>query len=309
MQRFKNILFFADAVSGSSTTLRRALRLAEMNHARLTVIDVVEPIEMPGELRSRLGFELDAVLRDRRLAELDALIAPFKREDTLIYTEVLSGTPFVEAIRAVQRRGYDLLIKEARHPEGVSQHLFGSTDLHLLRKCPCPVWIDCPSRSPHYQNVLAAVDPMVAPGQGCDRLVMELACSLAERESARLTVVHAWRLEGESMLRHGRFRLRRNELDELLEVTETRHRERLTTLLTTYGIDVRDERVRLVKGAAAPVIRGVAEQVSADLIVLGTLGRTGVPGFFIGNTAEEVIQTSNASVLAVKPTGFISPVA
>jgi hypothetical protein len=34
----------------------------------------------------------------------------------------------------------------------------------------------------------------------------------------------------------------------------------------------------------------------------------GIPGLFIGNTAEEIIQTTKCSVLAVKPTGFISPV-
>jgi universal stress protein E len=42
--------------------------------------------------------------------------------------------------------------------------------------------------------------------------------------------------------------------------------------------------------------------------VMGTLGRTGIPGFFIGNTAEEILQTTHASVLAIKPTGFVSPV-
>jgi nucleotide-binding universal stress UspA family protein len=41
---------------------------------------------------------------------------------------------------------------------------------------------------------------------------------------------------------------------------------------------------------------------------MGTVGRTGLPGFFIGNTAEEVLQTATTSVLAVKPAGFESPV-
>jgi nucleotide-binding universal stress UspA family protein len=38
------------------------------------------------------------------------------------------------------------------------------------------------------------------------------------------------------------------------------------------------------------------------------LQRVGIPRLFIGNTAEEIIQTTKCSVLAVKPTGFISPV-
>ena len=308
MKRFQNILFFAHGSSESTPALQRAVRLAETNHARLTLIDVLKPVETTSDLRSRIGVDLNEVLRERRLAELDALISPFKCDETLIYTEVLSGTPFVEAIRAVKRRGYDLLIKAARSPEGFSERLYGSTDLHLLRKCPCPVWIDRPAAALRYANVLAAVDPMAPPAEGCDGVVMDLASSMAEREGAGLTVVHAWRLDGESMLRNGRFRLPAEDLDSLLNEAKTRHREKLAALLVPYGIDPGDERVHLVKGDPSPVIRNVAERLPADLIVMGTLGRVGMPGFFIGNTAEEVIQTTSASVLAVKPAGFISPV-
>ncbi len=46
----------------------------------------------------------------------------------------------------------------------------------------------------------------------------------------------------------------------------------------------------------------------ADLLVMGTVCRTGVPGFFIGNTAEDVLQQVDCSVLAVKPKGFVTPV-
>ena len=308
MKRFQNILFFAEGESEPSPALRRAFRLAETNHARLTLVDVVEPIDTPSELRSQLGVDLNEVLRERRLAELDALTTPHKSDETLIYTEVLSGTPFIQIIRAVKRRGYDLVIKAARGPQDVSEQLFGSTDLHLLRKCPCPVWIDQPTAEPYYANVLAAVDPMAPPGEGCDRLVMDLASSIAEREGAVLTVVHAWQLDGESMLRHGRLRLPAKDLDNLLDGTKSRHRDKLAALLAPYGMHAEEERVHLVKGNPSPVIRGVATRLPADLIVMGTVGRVGLPGFFIGNTVEEVIQTTSASVLAVKPLGFVSPV-
>jgi nucleotide-binding universal stress UspA family protein len=61
-------------------------------------------------------------------------------------------------------------------------------------------------------------------------------------------------------------------------------------------------------GETVPSIRQLAERLPADLIVTGTVGRSGIPGFFIGNTAEEVLQTTQASVLAVKPRNFVSPV-
>ncbi len=41
---------------------------------------------------------------------------------------------------------------------------------------------------------------------------------------------------------------------------------------------------------------------------MGTVGRTGIPGLIIGNTADEVLQTTKASIHAVKPEQFVSPV-
>ena len=307
MRRFRNILFYADGSTDASSALRRAVKLAEGNGARLTVLDVIEPVDTPREVASRFAVDLNELLKERRLAALDAMIAPFRRDEAMIYTQVLRGVGFIEVIRAVLRNGFDLVVKPARPPAAFSERVFGSTDMHLLRKCPCPVWIDHAAAEPSYRQVLAAVDPL-AGDPGCDRLVMDLATSLAAREGAGLAVVHAWRLEGESMLRHGRLRMPRTELEDLLRDTEHEHRAAVEGLLSLYDLAADGRQVHLVKDDPAPAIRRVAERLAADVIVMGTVGRSGVPGFFIGNTAEEVLQTTTASVLAVKPDGFVTPV-
>ena len=45
-----------------------------------------------------------------------------------------------------------------------------------------------------------------------------------------------------------------------------------------------------------------------DLVVMGTVSRTGIPGLLIGDTAEVILNNLECSVLAVKPTGFVTPV-
>ncbi|MGD2074998.1 MAG: universal stress protein [Gammaproteobacteria bacterium] len=308
MKRFKNILYFADGAVDTTTALDRAVNLARSNHARLTVLDVLAESDSPAEIEKRFGTDLNGILRERRHEMLKALVAPFNEADAVIYTRVLTGNPFVEAIRAVLRNGYDLVIKAARPPEGFSERMLGSADMHLLRKCPCPVWIDRPGAAFPYRTVLAAVDPVGAETRGCGQLIMDLSISLAQRESAGLAVVHAWRPFGESMLRNGRARVSAVELEGILEQTRGHHRQRLDALLSGYGLKTGDSRVHLVKGQPAPCIRALSEELQADLIVMGTVGRVGIPGVFIGNTAEEVLQTTRASILAVKPEGFVSPV-
>jgi hypothetical protein len=66
--------------------------------------------------------------------------------------------------------------------------------------------------------------------------------------------------------------------------------------------------MHLIKGEPAPTLLRAVRQLRGDLLVLGTVARTGVSGFLIGNTAETVLNEVNCSVLAIKPDGFVSPV-
>ena len=55
--------------------------------------------------------------------------------------KVLGGSPFIEVIKEVLRQGHDLVMMAAEGEGGVEDALFGSTSTHLMRKCPCPVWV------------------------------------------------------------------------------------------------------------------------------------------------------------------------
>jgi nucleotide-binding universal stress UspA family protein len=308
MKRFSNILFFADGVQNDLSALGRAVELARQNEARLTVMDVIPDGQSPEGVAGRLRGDILRMLREDREAQLDAIIERHEDTGTPVARRVVSGIPFVEVIRAVLKDGYDIVIKEARPPDSFVKRTLGSTDLHLLRKCPCPIWIERPDSPRPYRTVLAAVDPADSGYEDSPHLIMDLATSLAEREGARLTVVHAWHLHGEDQMRSGRLDISGEELEMLLSETQSAHRKDLTSLLQDYGMTPDDEGVYLVKGDAAASVRDLSRELGADLVVMGTLGRPGTPGVFIGNTAEDVLQTTQASVLAVKPFGFVSPV-
>jgi nucleotide-binding universal stress UspA family protein len=308
MKRFKNILFYADGSDDPTPSLNRAVELAESNQARLTLVDVIEPVDTPTEIMTRFNIELTQLLKQQRKKSLENLIQQYHHDDSLIYTKILTGVAFVEIIKFIDKGGYDLLIKQARAPAGISERLFGSDDLHLLRKCPCPVLIDRPDSKVHYQNVLAALELESSDANSNDTLVMDLATSLADREDAVLSIVHAWSLQGESMFRSGRIRLPSIELEAMLKHQALGQQSKLDGILQVYNMDSDDENVHLVKGQPAEAIIQTARLTKAEIIVMGTVGRVGIPGLFIGNTAEEVMQTTNASILAVKPVGFKSPV-
>jgi len=309
MKRFKNILFLADRDKGLSASLDRAVDIAKTNGARLTVMDVTAEIGIADYIQRTYSLDLNAQLREQRMQFLETLTRRYTDKDIPVYTRVASGIPFIEVVRAVQRNAYDLVMKVAEHDSGLVASLFGSTDMHLMRKCPCPVWIDRAGDEPAYQRILAAVDPFDDESGNLQRLILDLATSLSEREHATLDVMHAWEMPGESILANGRGRIPRTELDLLLEDTETSHHEALDALLSAYGLSTRCSNVHLHKGRPAQIISAYARQQAHDLIVMGTLGRAGITGLFIGNTAEDVLRESQTAVLAVKPNGFVTPIA
>jgi universal stress protein E len=55
------------------------------------------------------------------------------------------------------------------------------------------------------------------------------------------------------------------------------------------------------------VINNLAAKKQVDLILMGTVCRTGMTDFFIGNRVENVLQQVVYSMLTVKPEGFVSP--
>ena len=64
----------------------------------------------------------------------------------------------------------------------------------------------------------------------------------------------------------------------------------------------------LPRGAAEAVIQEQSAALEVDVVVMGTVARTGLSGMFIGNTAENIINTLACPILAVKPKEFLSPI-
>lgn len=81
--------------------------------------------------------------------------------------------------------------------------------------------------------------------------------------------------------------------------------ERLLESVPNPGIDLQQH---LVRGRPSDLIVSFAQDNDVGLLVMGTVGRTGIPGLLIGNTAERVIDLVRCSILALKPQGFVSPV-
>lgn len=306
MKRFKNILVIPSEPSADDPGLQRAVRLAENNAARLTVL---WPLEEANDGGTGLEYFPDVVpaIEDA----LEKAVTPAREQELNVKTMVRTGRPFLEIINQVQEAGHDLVIKTARGKKLQKSLIFGTTALHLLRKCPCPVWILDPNRVRH-SGVLAAVDPDTTHEQGhsMNQTIMELATSLSIREEMELHVVHAWSVPHEDMVKHSPFlRISKSQAEQYGRDIEERHRESFDALINQFRARAPHMKTHFLKGLAEIVVPEVVKEHNIEVVVMGTLARTGIQGLLIGNTAEGVLNQVDCSVLAIKPEGFVSPIA
>ena len=89
----------------------------------------------------------------------------------------------------------------------------------------------------------------------------------------------------------------------MLKIKGTEVRQALTDLLARRDLDGLGLEVHIEHARPAEYLPDLAQQVGADLVVMGTVAHTGVPGFFIGNTAERILSRLSCSALTVKPSG------
>ena len=241
------------------------------------------------------------------------------RKHLKMNAKVIRGKGFYEIIRAVLQHGYDLVIKTCHQHESLGTMLFGSTDMHLLRKCPCPVWLIKPQEEKKFSRILAAVDleppADVEKMEALNQQIMEMASSLALSQFAELHFVHAWMIFGESMLKSSRYGALNEEASEWIkeqkreiEVRRDAFESKMEKFLGDKGSDYLKPEIHFIKGDATDIIPKLAEEKNIDLVIMGTIARTGIPGFFMGNTAENILNQLNCSVIAIKPEGFVSPV-
>lgn len=307
MQRFKNILCYVGGPADPKPGLDRAVELAARNEGKLTIIDVL-PESTEGPWLTVSGqSDLEEMVVASRVQDLEEMVAPIQDQGIEVALGVNTGSPFVEIIRRVEHNGHDLVIKTAQGLESRLGGLLGTTALHLMRKCPCPVWVVKPMTGKPFDRVLAAVDPD-PQREGADELsrkIVELGASLARASGSTLHVVHAWWLYSEAMLRGRRINITPARIDGLLREVRGAAEETLDRLLASLDLSGVSHEVHLIKGLPYDVVGGFAAQ--SDVAVMGTLSRSGVEGLLIGNTAERVLRRVDCSVLAVKPEGFKTP--
>jgi len=309
MHKIHNILFISQGLTDETDALKQALSIARNNKAALKAL-IVCP-ELPKEMADYKD-KYEASLKDQLQESIQATreIIKVSEAEVPVLIELESGdTPAIRIIRHVLRDAHDLVVKEAEPQEGGKG--FKAMDMELLRKCPCPVWLCRPiDRHRNEMKVAVAIDPesLTREAHDLSLRLLELSRFLADTCNGELNIISCWDYIYEEYLRNNVwFKTPDEDLIKAVMEAQAKHRGALEALVTKSNIGG-NVQVHHLRGRPDQVIPKFIEDKKIDILAMGTLARTGIHSFVIGNTAENILQKLECSLLALKPNGFVSPV-
>jgi nucleotide-binding universal stress UspA family protein len=304
MESFSRILVDIDATATAHPALERAILLAKKSGARLTIVDAVL---VPPYAHRYLPAGMEEQLVQERRQQL-ARVAGGVRE-VQAAAKLLLGRPGTVLIEEVLRSNHDLIMRShARDVTASGPRPFGAVDLELLRKCPCPVLLVRQGQPATNPRIACAVDASAEDpdAQALNRKIGEFALRLAESlEAGSPMLFHAWAPFGERTVRR---HVAADQYAAYLENARQRSASALADVARSFEGRFEKRQMALRQGEPEDAIPEFVVSEGIDVLVMGTVGRAGIPGLLIGNTAERVLRKLPCSVLAVKPDGFVSPV-
>jgi len=307
---FARILVAArEAAAVSSVVLDKAATIARGSGARIEIFHALnEPLATaairgapaPGSLEENTRR---AVERAQRRLQRIAAAPVFGRLKVGVHVQC--DYPPHEAIirRAIAQR-CDLVIAETRPHRLGARMLLANTDWELIRHCPIPLLL-IKSRK-HYERpaIVAAVDPFHARAKpaALDAQIVKTATRCASALRGEVHLFHAYVPTVVMVPTAAAPPLAVEVSPELLQI-EAR---RVCDAIDRLGVRAHVPALRrhVMPGDVYTQIDAVVRETGARIVVMGAVSRSALRRFFIGNTAERVLDRLECDVLVVKPRGF-----
>jgi len=295
MRQLKRIIVGHDLEVGGDVALRSAVVLAKRCGSALRLVHVVEPLHSYQRISHPLTspYTLEEISQKTGV-RLQALVANPELASLHVEYEVRRGKRFVELIIAGKAWQADLIVVGgSSQTEELS---LGGTSERILRKALVPVMVTKKPLRAEAKIFLVPTD-----FSSCAREAAEEAIMLAECFGGRVVFLHVLDLYPSYTIAYA------HELG-ISVPTPPPSPEEIEPDWEVFLSGLRLEKVDWEKnteeGQAASTIVYRAEHMQADMIVIGTHGRSGLPHMLLGSVAEKVVRMAPCPVLTIRPETF-----
>lgn len=269
-----HLLLATDGSKWADGAARVAVAMAAAYHARLTVItmfvldDQLKPMNVHG---TRMDSAKAAEVAKARFANVQALAA---EADISCKTEIRYGaSPQQEIVTAAEKLGVDVIVMGRRGERGLAKLFVGDVTIKTVSLTDRPVIVVPETATFWQQRILLATD-----GSEHSLAALEVTARFAEISGLPVTVLS---MPGS------------DQIDARQVVDDAAHK------LQTRGVTVDG---RVMEGKPDEDIATAATELGADLVVMGSHGRTGITKLLLGSVSQRVIGAlSCAAMVVTKP--------
>ncbi|ASP39921.1 hypothetical protein CHH28_15125 [Bacterioplanes sanyensis] len=302
MLDINHILVVLDNEHLKQHALDRALWLASALKADLTLLTAT--YEAYCDDQSSIDADTRLRIKEALINKSTAWIESFVEDtDVKVRTEVHWQKHLHDAvIESMRDQEYDLVIK-GTHEHSLMDRIFTHTDWNLLRHCPAPVLLVKNNKPWQHNRVLASIDA-TSGDEGhilINDNILSYAEHLADHFDTDLHLANAYPLVSVAFAMVPEV----TAPDDVQKYILEQHQEACADWANKFNIN--DDHVHIDEGDADDVIARFAKSLQADLVVVGTVGREGLAGVLLGNTAELLVDKVDCDVLVIKPDDGVKP--
>lgn len=259
------IMVVIDPTQHKQPALQRGIESAHLTGARLHLYTCIN---------DKLGSGSEEAIGSTHLRELEVLAMDAESRGIEVTVELDMGEDWArQALHAAARSSASMLFKNSFVHSDVQREMRHTSDWTLMRLSPCPVLMVKNVRDWSSRRVLAAVN--VHSGDNAHVKLNHQIVSVTQQ------FVDAYGSDGHFVTAY----------------QDRNRRPQESSLAQSLGAP--QEHVHIREGEAYDAIATTAEKLQADLVVIGTVGRKGIKGQVIGNTAERVLDHTHSDVLVI----------
>ncbi len=302
MDALRNILVLLDPGAEKQPALDAAIALAKRCGSQLELL-ICEYQDLHADYYDPMTAILqefhDSTMAGHRAA-LERFLKTAAAQDVDAIGEALSGSPFHEVVLArVAATRPDLVVKHSSYHGRIERTLFTGSDWHLIRDCPAPLLLVKDPGKLSGANILACVDPLHSHDKpaALDHQLLASGEFLSGKLGVHLHALHVCSIPapigvvGDAYIATVAMPPPQEWID--------RARDAYRHLMSAHALP--EERVHFRVGVAARDIVDAARELDAGLVVMGAVSRRRLERWFVGSTAESVLDRLPCNVWVEKP--------
>ena len=281
MKLLEKILVATNFDKYTDQTVQTAVSVAKTFNSGIILLHVMPEVS---------GFPTaQRILKDKVTEQLQGLQSDIEKNDVQVSeTTILSGVPFDQITRHADRQDVNVIILGAGEKSDDDPFRLGITAERVVRKASKPVWVVKPDSNTRISNLLCPVDFSEPSARALTN-----AIRLARSFMAKLTVFHV--IQPLTIIS------RLTEFDGKDEETYVRERHsQFEQFLKKFDFHNVKWRREIRQGQPHQEILTFAGENNADLLVMGSVGRSGLSRILMGSVASKIVRQMPCSIITVK---------